>query len=244
MKECSKSIGRRLAESNYVRRYFVGKGIDIGGKPDPLVLYSELFPLMEGCDTWDWEHGDAQYMQGVNDDEFDFVFSSHCLEHMADPAVAMENWFRILKPGGYLIINVPDEDLYEQGVFPSSYNADHKTTWTIHKEVSWSPNSRNLLDLLRPLGAAADVRKIEVIDDLYRYSLPRFDQTLSPVAESAIELVLRKRWPDEVRRGVLFRQQQQPPPEKRRHFNQYIADQRTLRQGNVVRGPFTDENDL
>src|SRR3546814_12230808 len=68
----------------------------------------------------------------------------------------LRNWFRILKPGGHLIVTVPDEDLYEQGIFPSAYNPDHKWTFTIWKAASWSPKSRNLIDLVRSLGEAAE----------------------------------------------------------------------------------------
>lgn len=46
MKECSKSIARRLSSPNFMRRYFAGSGLYIGGKPDPLSLYVELFPLI------------------------------------------------------------------------------------------------------------------------------------------------------------------------------------------------------
>ena len=116
MKECSKSIQRRLADSNFLSRYFVGKGIDIGGKPDPLTLYKEMFPLMKGVKTWDWEDGDAQFLTGVDDGSLDFVHSSHCLEHLVKPAEGLYNWFRVVREGGYLVITVPDEDLYEQGV--------------------------------------------------------------------------------------------------------------------------------
>jgi len=48
MKECSKSIIRRMHEPNFSNRYFVGHGLDIGGGPDPLGLYIELFPRMLG----------------------------------------------------------------------------------------------------------------------------------------------------------------------------------------------------
>jgi hypothetical protein len=44
MKECIKSIMRRLSQPNFVNRYFVGDGIDIGGGPDPLAVYQELLP--------------------------------------------------------------------------------------------------------------------------------------------------------------------------------------------------------
>ena len=138
MKECSKSILRRLHDPNFIRYYFSGCGIDIGGKPDPLALYVELFPNIQKLRTWDIEDGDAQYMESICDEKYNFVHSSHCLEHMHAPEVALKNWFRILKPGGYLIITIPDEDLYEQGIFPSQYNRDHKWTFTIWKTESWS----------------------------------------------------------------------------------------------------------
>ena len=85
MKECSKSISRRLASPGFINNYFVGNGLDIGGKPDPLSRYRELFCQMKSVRTWDWEDGDAQYLSGVEDGEYDFVHSSHCLEHIVDP---------------------------------------------------------------------------------------------------------------------------------------------------------------
>ncbi len=201
MKECSKSIIRRLAEPKFVSRYFRGDGIDIGGAPDPLALYVELFPLMRGVKVWDLNDGDGQTMEGVPDAQFDFVHSSHCLEHLHDPEEGLRNWFRILKPGGHLVVTIPDEDLYEQGQFPSTYNADHKWTFTIFKTESWSGKSRNLTELIAALGAAADVQKIELLNATYRYGLPRFDQTLTPIGESGIEFVVRKRLEEEVAFG-------------------------------------------
>ncbi len=244
MRECSKSLIRRLADSNYVRKYFVGAGIDIGGKPDPLLLYRELFPLVESIRTWDWEDGDAQFMKGIEDETFDFVFASHCLEHLHEPLVGIATWLRILKPGGHLIINVPDEDLYEQGEFPSTYNRDHKWTFTMQKTASWSDKSINMIDLLRSLGASADLRKLELIDAAFRYDLPRVDQTLSPVAECAIEMIVRKRTPAELAECGRVISHRQPPRDIRLHFNQYKDDQKTLREANKDRPPFQNETDI
>jgi SAM-dependent methyltransferase len=244
MRECSKSIGRRLSDSNFVRKYFVGNGIDIGGKPDPLLLYTELFPLIKSVRVWDWEDGDAEFMNGVADDTFDFVFASHCLEHLRDPKVGIANWFRILRPGGHLVINVPEEDLYEQGIFPSTYNRDHKYTWTVSKTRSWSEKSVNTLELLMSLGEAADIRKVEVIDSAYRYDLPRFDQTLSPVAECAIEMIVRKRLAQEVNDGGRIKRGEQPNENIRIHLNQYQDDQKTLRANNSNKPPFKNEQPL
>jgi hypothetical protein len=66
---------------------------------------------------------------------------------MHDPRRTLANWWSLVKPGGVLFVIVPDEDLYEQGSWPSRHNADHKHTFTISKKRSWSPRSNNLLDL-------------------------------------------------------------------------------------------------
>lgn len=245
MKECSKSIQRRLQDPNFVRYYFNGKGIDIGGKPDPLVLYQELFPLVESVRTWDWEDGDAQYLAGVEDDVFDFVHSSHCLEHLRDPREGLGNWLRVTKPGGYLVVTVPDEDLYEQGVFPSKYNADHKWTFTIYKTRTWSERSINFLDLIKELGPAAEPVKIELLMSAYRFHLPRYDQTLSPVGESGIEIVIRKRTSDEIAAGGrLLRTKEQPSRELLVHLNQYWDDWQTLKGISKEKAPFQNDRPL
>jgi SAM-dependent methyltransferase len=242
MKECSKSIPRRLADSNFIRFYFVGDGLDIGGKPDPLLLYKEFFPLMKSVKTWDLEDGDAQFMEGVPDGSVDFVHSSHCLEHLNDPAEGLRNWLRVLRPGGHIIVTIPDEDMYEQGTFPSTFNRDHKNTFTIHKDKSWSSRSVNVFDLLTHLGAEAEILKIEKLFATHRFLLPRYDQTKTPVGESAIEFIIRKRTADEVAYGgVAARTCPVENREIRLHLNQYTDDQKTLRAANRDHSPFQND---
>jgi hypothetical protein len=53
MKECSKSMLRRVRDSNFARRYFVGDGIDIGGKPDPISAHKDMFSGMGEVRVWD-----------------------------------------------------------------------------------------------------------------------------------------------------------------------------------------------
>jgi SAM-dependent methyltransferase len=115
-----------------------GRGIDIGCGPDPVTPDARRFDL---------EDGDANVASQFVKEQFDFVYSSHCLEHMHDPRATILDWWKLVKPGGYLFIMVPDEDLYEQGVFPSRFNPDHKATFTLSKAQSWSPKSVNVLDL-------------------------------------------------------------------------------------------------
>ena len=188
----SLSIQRRLRDSRFATRYFRGVGLDIGGGSDSLALYAEFFPLIRDLRLWDLEDGDAQLLEGLEDESFEFVYSSHCLEHLVDPTAGLANWFRVLKKGGYLVVTIPDEDLYEQGEFPSTFNPDHKWTFTIYKEKSWCDKSLNVFDALTALQGEKKILKVELLDSGFRTQLPRFDQTLTPVCESGIEFIVQK----------------------------------------------------
>ena len=245
MKECSKSIPRRLRDANFLNKYFIGHGLDIGGKPDPLDLYTELFSRLASVRTWDREDGDAQVLAGVADEAYDFVHSSHCLEHLDDPREGLVNWLRVVKPGGHVVVLVPDEDLYEQGTFPSTFNRDHRWTFTMHKTQSWSARSINVLTLVSGLGPDVDVAKVERLDATFRHGLPRFDQTLTPIGECAIEFVLRKRPAAEIEAGGrLPPADAHVPREHRLHLNQYRRDARTLKAQNPLTPPFTDDGPI
>jgi SAM-dependent methyltransferase len=244
MKELSKSIPRRLRDSNFLRRYFVGRGIDVGGQPDPLSLYSEFFPLMTDVKIWDLDDGDAQFLESIGDDTLDFVHSSHCLEHLHDPIEGLRNWLRVIKPGGYIVATIPDEDLYEQGVFPSTFNRNHKCTFTMHKAKSWSSRSINVFDMLIQVGPQARVEKVELLTQSFRFELPRYDQTTTPIGECAIEFVIRKADAQEVAHGGLIPTSKQPAADLRRHYNQYRDDYARMKQGNTDHSPFNNEEPL
>lgn len=198
MQETSKALIRRLQDARYTNTYFKGDGIDIGCGPDPLSKYTQQFPLMTGLKPWDLADGDAQLMTNAKDEEYDFVHSSHCLEHLYDPYEGFDNWIRICKPGGHIITTIPDEDLYEQGVWPSTHNPDHKTSWTISKDTSWSPVSINLLEFLYQYKDKVEILKVELINQAFIYDVQRFDQTYHSIAECAIEFIVRKRTAEEI----------------------------------------------
>ena len=242
MHELSKSIQRRLHDSNFITRYFTGDGIDIGAGPDPLTQYVEFFPFITTVRAWDTKDGDAELMASCNDNEFDFVHSSHCLEHMRNPDIALKNWLRILKPGGHLVVLIPEEDMYEQGTFPSTFNPDHKWTFTIFKTSSWSERSRNLTTLIAELGESADVIKLEQLTGSYRFALPRYDQTQTPVGESAIEFIIRKRSNEEVQAGGCLLNLRQPriPVNNRTPTKQSIVDNLGRVRDAIIAAPQPD----
>lgn len=168
MNECSKS---KQFWGSIEKEATRGKGIDIGCGPDPVTPDARRF---------DVEHGDANVISKYVDEQFDFVYSSHCLEHMRDPKAAILEWWKLVRPGGYLFVAVPDEDLYEQGVFPSRFNPDHKATFTISKASSWSPVSHNVYDLARSL-PGGEIVSLQLQDRGYDRRLARFGVTKRPL---------------------------------------------------------------
>ena len=132
--------------------YFYGKGLDIGYRG----YLKEIEPITEGAigvDT-DYPGYNGQDLPFASE-SMDFVHASHVLEHVDDYVKALQEWHRVLKVGGYMIINVPHRDLYEKRwAKPSRWNKDHKRFYTPASllreiEVSLPVNSyrvRRLID--------------------------------------------------------------------------------------------------
>lgn len=57
---------------------------------------------------------------------FDVGVARHVLEHMLDPIDAMRNWLKIIKPGGKLVISLPNEYLIRS----IPMNPEHMHAWT------------------------------------------------------------------------------------------------------------------
>lgn len=51
---------------------------------------------------------DGSNLASVPDSTYEFVLSSHNLEHFANPIKAIKEWQRVTKPGGTLILTVPN----------------------------------------------------------------------------------------------------------------------------------------
>lgn len=205
--EASKAARRRSKDPSFTDVYFVGSGIDIGAGPDGLSKITHLYPKITSVRDWDLPDGDAMLMATVEDNTFDFVHSSHCLEHLHSPTVSLTNWLRIVKPGGYVVVTIPEEDMYEQGVWPSTFNPDHKFTFTTLKGKSWSPRSVSVALMLSTLVPVPELVKLETIHNGYDWTGERRDLTYLSDAECAIEFVLRKRPAREIELGGRLRQE-------------------------------------
>lgn len=187
----TRKANRRRASDPLFQRVFRGRGIDIGHGGD-LLNRDNLFPNVQSCEGFDQRDGDAQRILRYRPQQsYDFVYSSHCLEHLHDPAGALRSWFDLVRPSGFLILVVPDEDLYEQGNWPSRFNADHKWTFTVRKRQSWSPRSINVVDMYLDNLAAFSFIRISLLDDNYDYTIATVDQSCG-AAEVGIEVVIQK----------------------------------------------------
>jgi SAM-dependent methyltransferase len=120
-----------------VRRHLGGKrGLEIGG---PSFLFDTYLPVyrhiqaLDNCvfaevthwegaraagETFRFDSGkrtgnnfitEGATLEGIGDERYDFVLSSHCLEHLANPIKALHHWKRVLKPKGFLLLVLPDK---------------------------------------------------------------------------------------------------------------------------------------
>lgn len=134
--ETAKSHIDRI-DSGFYSRYMSGQGIDIGYKGSVQGALPVL-PTARGIEEGDYVNGRLPY----DENTLDYVYSSHCLEHLKDYKNPLQDWFRVLKVGGHLVVTVPHRDLYEKKLAPpSKYNGAHKRFYTpssLLKEVEES----------------------------------------------------------------------------------------------------------
>lgn len=76
-------------------------GLLYGKKDQDISLPSDY--LLERCIC-----DDASLLNSVEDSSLNFIFSSHVYEHLHNPLSVIKCWLRKLKPGGFILLVVPD----------------------------------------------------------------------------------------------------------------------------------------
>lgn len=80
--------------------------------------------------------GDAQNLKEFNNNSVDFITSFETLEHIPEPEKFLLEAYRILKPGGRIIVSVPNKWINEEGKDPSPYHL-HTYDWEkLKKQIS------------------------------------------------------------------------------------------------------------
>jgi ubiquinone/menaquinone biosynthesis C-methylase UbiE len=127
----------RGSDDVFIERRLYGKtGIEIGG---PSEAFKELLPIYRaakkidgvnfsektlwdsrkaGRDSFAYYEGkrgdqyilEATKLDGIADDSYDFLLASHSLEHIANPIKALKEWIRVVKPGGTIVVIVPNKE--------------------------------------------------------------------------------------------------------------------------------------
>jgi SAM-dependent methyltransferase len=127
----------RLPDYRAYQRLLVGKsGIEIGG---PSVVFRHILPIysviagldgvnFSGTTMWEGaiaagrsfvyaarEKAGQQFIAEATDLSFvptgnyQFLLSSNCLEHVANPIKALKEWVRVVEPGGLMLLILPDK---------------------------------------------------------------------------------------------------------------------------------------
>ena len=125
---------RYLKEGNACRfiapialQFCTGRGLDICAGKWPLPG-AEPIEAKDGADAMNLPKG-----------EWDFIFSSHGLEHLADPVAALEHWKSRIRPGGVLFLYLPHKEM--------AYWRPSRCRKHLH---AWRPD--DVAEMLRDLG--------------------------------------------------------------------------------------------
>lgn len=86
----------------YVARlYCTGQGLDVG---------AGMWPL-PGATAVDLTTGTDALNVPAREDGWDYIFSSHCLEHVINPVAVLEHWKDRLRTGGVLFLYLPHPEM-------------------------------------------------------------------------------------------------------------------------------------
>jgi SAM-dependent methyltransferase len=109
------------------KKFCVGSGLDVG---------SNIWCLEGAVPIELKDGGDAMALPSG---QYDYVFSSHCLEHLENPIQALKHWKTRLKQGGVLFLYLPHPDM--------EYWLPQNNEKHLH---SWSP--QQMVKIIKDLG--------------------------------------------------------------------------------------------
>jgi predicted SAM-dependent methyltransferase len=119
----------------YAKHVCIGIGYDVGCKKKEWAFPNSIPIDIEFEDEWD-----ATNLPNKN---VDFIFSSHCLEHIGNWVETLDYWYQNLKVGGVLFLYLPD---YSQEYWRPWNNRKHINIFTpqILEDYFKSKNFKNI----------------------------------------------------------------------------------------------------
>jgi SAM-dependent methyltransferase len=131
------SEAAKVKDMPQVMKYITGKVLDIGcadakitpeafgvdGRAFPGVDYvCENIEILSHYECW----------PDVLPRGFDVIFSSHLLEHLADPWGFIHGWSKRLVSGGHFVLYLP-----QKGAYDSHQNEEHLWNWQYEDFMFW-----------------------------------------------------------------------------------------------------------
>lgn len=118
----------------FLKHFTEKKGIEIGGPSD---IFSREIPIYQVVESLDgcnfskqtvWEGSiiegenfnyfenkkghqficEATNLKKIPNENYDFLIASHCLEHCANTLITVNEWLRVVKKGGVILLILPD----------------------------------------------------------------------------------------------------------------------------------------
>lgn len=186
--ETSKATERRLKERDRWDKVFVGIGIDVGAGDDLLG-----YPTYDACEGFDKPQDANKIDEYYGPNYFDFIHGSQVMEHLYNPGDFINRCLKILKPGGWIVMTVPDFDLYEKRRWPSRTNPDHKTAWSLWRQKGDHPKGVPLINVPQWLQNWPFHKEARLITTNYDYlKLDSVDQTW--LREDGVECFIEILW--------------------------------------------------
>ena len=154
------------------------KGIEVGG---PSLMFRTTFPIYPFIDSLDganfspdtvWEGSiqagqsfkysegksgiqficDGTSLDQIETGTYDFVLSSNCLEHIANPLKALKEWKRVMKESGFILLVLPVKESnfdHRRPITPFEHLLEDLANQTTEKDLTHLDEILALHDLRR-----------------------------------------------------------------------------------------------
>ena len=100
------------AGTGFVTEGLIKSGLKVIAVDQSDEMLNQMKQKFSDCDLIDYRKGVAESLP-IEDNSVDFVFANMYLHHVEDPAIAIKEMARILKPGGKIAITDLDEHNFE-----------------------------------------------------------------------------------------------------------------------------------
>lgn len=215
----------RLKNFRAYQEFFAGKsGIEIGGPSaffkNQLPVYSVISALdgvnfaaetmweglIQAGDHFVYEPGrvgrqfiaEATDLREISTGKYQFLISSNCLEHVANPIKAVEEWLRVVVPGGWLLLVLPNKVAnfdHRRPVTRFEHLLDDYQKNISEDDMTHLPEILELHDLSRDKLAGGRLNFIKQSKDNYKnrglhhhvFDLPLIEKMLSYLGVSVLK---------------------------------------------------------